>query len=132
MLDFIIYICIAIVLSCFLIGVGKHNEWAFGVAAAFLVIIAIGLFTSGWQTYSAQSLSLSYSGSQLQTVTPAPLQILPSATGTPEQQAVYGFAIFTLVSALACTLLSFREHTVNERVSRKLGLVGAKVKPLGR
>ena len=118
MLDFIVYMCGAIITLSFLFGLNKGNEYALGVATAFLVIVTIGLFTSGWETYSAESYNINYNAiNNPDNVTPTPLQIRPVLGGTAEQQTIYGVALLGMLATLMSAFLAFETRRRNVRFS---------------
>lgn len=119
MLDFLIYIALGIALLFAYVGTNKHNEYGFVVAAALVTIVAIGLFATGWETYSAPTFKFSYSGARTTSIETQPLQILPVLNGTSEQQTIYAIAILLTVTALVLTFLSFQERKRNKAVQGK-------------
>lgn len=116
MLDFIVFLAFFVVALFFGIGLSKYNEWGFGIAAAFLVLISIGLLGSGWETYSVSTYNMSYSGNRLSQISPQPFQITANATGTAEQQAIFGAGIIIGISSLACAFMAFQTRKRNKAI----------------
>lgn len=115
MLDFIIYICIATLIFFGWYSITKRVAIGYVLGAAFAVIITIGLFTSGWQTYSVPTYTLIESGNTT-TINQAPLTISANLYGTPEQMTIFLLASFSAIVSLVFVFGGIAERRKNVAV----------------
>lgn len=99
MFDFIIYIAIIFLIFFSYLGLTTNKYFFTAFGTVISILIGIGLFTSGWQTYDVPNFVVTESGS-ITTIVGESLQILPSISGSAEQQLIFAFATFFVLLSI--------------------------------
>ena len=131
MLDIIIYVAIFFQIFILLFGLKEKSTHAFGIASVIFLIIGIGLFTSGFESYLIsnnhliQDVDTSFSGCNdtedgiCQLVTKVLVSITPNIIGTANQQIVFVFATFSTLLSLAFAIIGLNERSKNIAARKK-------------
>lgn len=114
MLDFVVYLSIFFAIFLFVIAFKNQSDRAYFVTAVVFVIIGIGLFTSGWQTYDVPNYTITDVNADVTSITATPYQIIANIAGTGEQQMVFVLATFFVLVSLGCTGVGLNERRKNK------------------
>lgn len=112
MLDMIIYIGLILTAFFLFIGIANKRPLGYFIGAVFSILISIGLFTTGWQTYSSPTFNIVTNGATT-VVTPSPLTILADASGTMEQRTIFFVATFCVICTLLFVFGGYKERQNN-------------------
>lgn len=117
MLDIFIIFGTILALLFGLYGLSKNLGWPTVIGAILFLVIGMGIFVTGWETYLGGNVTITSDG-DTDTVSYSPQVFNPVLEGNPNEQVVYSVAIFYLGLALIGVFLAIREALEN-RLAQK-------------
>jgi len=114
MLDLFFYIGSVIMVICFLVGQKLFSAWGFFIAAVIIIILGIGLQTTGFETYDNSTILIEDINSTATQVTFQTTTYDANLSGNAGEQIVYSIGLFYIVLGLVFTFLAIKSAADNK------------------
>ena len=111
-----IFIIFGTILALIFLFAGKKlfSGWAYFLAAFLFLVIGMGIFVTGYQTYDNAPITITETTSTVSIISFELLTTNPVLEGTPDQQIVFVFAIFYIVLTLILVFMSIEQSMANK------------------